>query len=582
MTRHKREPIGTTAPENPTVLLQLSNILRPYRVVLLFALGLMLGESALSLSSPWFAGQFTRAFLSDTDTLRYSINQILFLWLFILAVQGLVTFGNRFLTGYTGEAILCNLRMVIYDHLQALPLSYFHERKRGDVLTVLTNDVDIVSDFFMGTLLPMIPQIFVLFGALFFIYLTDPTIALLIATFLPLFFLMTKILGRKIRPLTKAMIDGWSKTFSIAEENLQILPIIKSFNREKIESSRFSERNLDLFKITTHYLRVQSILSPLTNFVASAGILLLLWVGSLRLGAGQLAIDQLVSLLLYGMLLTWPIASLADVYGRTQRARASAERLAAVFATELEDAGVDKPLISNISGEIEFSNVDFGYEQRDLILQGMDFRIGAGETIAITGVNGAGKSTLAYLLQRFADPQNGKILIDGHDISQMNLSSLRSQIGVVSQQVLLLNSSVTENILFGRSNATAVEIESAARQAHAFDFIKDLPQGFDTPIGDEGIKLSGGQRQRLALARALLKDAPILILDEATAMFDPEAEKSFIEDCQDLLHQRTVILITHRPASLSLADRVLELKDGKMQATGKPETLPDIQHIRHR
>ncbi len=276
---------------------------------------------------------------------------------------------------------------------------------------------------------------------------------------------------------------------------------------------------------------------------------------------GHLTPAELITLLLYGLLLTNPLSQLADVYGRLQMARGSAARLMDVLNESAEvDEGTRE--ISKLHGDIRFENVDFTYPGRPPLLKKFTLHIPTGQTLALTGVNGAGKSTLAHLLLRFIEPGEGNILIDGVDTREIPLKSLRSKIGLVSQQVLLFNASVGFNIAYGKIAPSHAQIEAAARAAHAHEFIQALPQGYDTIIGDEGIRLSGGQKQRIALARALLKDPAILILDEATAMFDPEGERGFIAECHDLLHHRTVVLITHRPASLALADRIIKLENG--------------------
>ena len=319
------------------------------------------------------------------------------------------------------------------------------------------------------------------------------------------------------------------------------------------------EKNFELLSISSKQILINAILGPAITFLASAGLLLLLWLGISHVESGQLQTSDLVSLLLYAMLLTQPISGLSNVYGQLQHTRGAADRLQAFFAEQAEPTGTQQPALSIAHGAIEFDDVSFSYPGRAPVLEHFSLKIAAGETVAITGPNGAGKSTLAYLLMRFDEPSSGRILIDGHDISQYDLASLREQIGLVAQQTLLLNGTVRDNLVYGRFDATEEETRRAASAARATDFIEQLPEAYDTVVGDQGIKLSGGQRQRLSLARTLMKRPPILILDEATAMFDPEGEQSFIDTCHDLLHQRTVMLITHRPASLALAERIVHM-----------------------
>jgi len=276
--------------------------------------------------------------------------------------------------------------------------------------------------------------------------------------------------------------------------------------------------------------------------------------------SGQLKAPELVSLLLYAMLLTQPVSGLANVYGQVMTTRGAAERLLVFFGVQPEPVGQDMPPIENVRGEIEFRDVSFAYPDRPEVLRQFNLKISAGETIALTGPNGAGKSTLAHLLMRFIEPSHGTILIDGKDISQVSLNSLRQQIGLVAQNTLLLNGTVEANIAYGNAHASPEDIKKAAQAARADEFIAALPDQYETIIGDQGLKLSGGQRQRLSLARTLLKNPPILILDEATAMFDPGGEIEFIEESVASLKNKTVILITHRPASLALAERIIELK----------------------
>lgn len=544
-----------THPEVRFLLRQLA----PFRAILLAATALLLAESAVTLAMPWFAGHVAQALLQGQVPER-----LLLAWLCIMAAQAVLAFGNGVAQGSTASRVAAELGSSVYDHLQALPVRWHQDRRRGEILSLLTSDVWRISAFLPSTVTSLLPLLFTCVGALFLLVRIEPRIGLVVALGVPMLVLVLKLITRKLRPLADASIREDGVKHGIAEQNLATLPLIKAYTREAEESARYAAQGDKVRDLEVRQLRVEALITPLVRWLGAAAVLGLLWIGGRAVAAGAITAPDLVTLLLYGLLLTQPVSQLAGVYGRLQSARVSARRLMDVLSASAEpDTG--RRELAAVRGEIAFEGVGFAYPGRAPVFTALALHVRAGETVAITGPNGAGKSTLAHLLMRFVDPLAGRITLDGLDLRELSLRHLRAQIGLVSQNVLLFNATVAHNIGYGRYAATRAEIESAARAAHAHAFIERLPQGYDTDIGDEGIRLSGGQKQRIALARALLKDPAILILDEATAMFDPEGERGFIAECHELLRSRTVVMITHRPASLALADRVLRLEHGELR-----------------
>jgi ABC-type multidrug transport system fused ATPase/permease subunit len=406
------------------------------------------------------------------------------------------------------------------------------------------------------------------FGALAVMLGMAPVIGLAIAVLMPALFIALRLAGRHLRPIGHQVMHAWAARSALTEQNLALLPVIKSFATDEHEARRFRDSTDVLYSSEMRQARWSEAITPVVRVLSAGVILLLLGVAGERIATGALTPGQLVSLFLYGLVLVQPVSQLARLYGDTMATRGSMQRLTETLAADPErDTGTR--VLASAQGALGFEGIHFSYPGRAPLFRGLDLHVRAGETLGLTGHNGAGKSTLAHLLQRLVEPQSGRITIDGVDVREYSLSSLRSAIGLVSQNVLLFNASVVENIAYGSAGATREDIERAAVAARAHDFVMALPQGYDTVIGDQGVKLSGGQKQRISLARALLKDPAILILDEATAMFDPDGEQEFIAECHALLHQRTVLLITHRPASLALADRVVRLQDGVLTETAR-------------
>ncbi len=535
----------------------------PYRRDLAGGGLLMVGEAAAALSVPWIGGLLTRAVLQG-DVAAIRVEAALAAMLLLFAAQALLKFGTVYLLDRAADRIVADLRIRLYDHLQALPLAFYHRRRLGDTLALLTTDAHVVSGYISGTAMSAIPLAITAAGAALLMLHIRADLALVALILLPLFYLVMKLARRRLRPLSVQIQEEEASAIALAQENLGMLPAIKTFTREAQESERFRRQMDRILHLSAKQRLVIAAFGPAMQFLAAAGVVLLLAFASSHLMRGQIDPAELVAFLLYAQLLSRPLAGLAEVYGGTQNVRGALVRLQRTMSEIAEPAAPVGALLPEVKGDIELRDVSFGYEGRTPALEHVSLHIAVRETVALVGPNGAGKSTIAHLLLRLHLPMQGQVLVDGVDIATVSLASLRGQIGIVPQHVMLFNASVRDNIAYGRPEPEQAEVEAAARAAGAHGFIVGLPQGYDTPIGDRGVRLSGGQQQRLALARALLKDPPILILDEATSMFDPRAERDFLEASRGALRQRTVILITHRPAALEIADRIVHMDHGRI------------------
>jgi ATP-binding cassette, subfamily B, bacterial len=545
----------------------------PHRLALALGTLFMVAETAVALTVPWLGGRFATDLLGGD---RPSMLTVLLLIAGLFSVQALLRVIGGYVFAKRAALILADIRVRLYDHIQSLPMSFFQSRQQGALLSVLSYDVAVLSHFISGTLVGIVPMLMTVLGSVIFMLSIDAWMALAAAVAIPVFYLLIKVAGRSMRPVSIQLQEAHGQAFAVEEENISMLPAIKVFTREGTESARYQQRVKEIVRLTLQQQWSESALGPGVQWIAGLGVLVILWLAGDRIDTGRLATGELVAFLLYATVLTRPVSALAGVYGQTQRARASMDRVGAVLSASPERYLPTAPTIKISAGRIEMLDISFAYPEREMVLKNFSLHVAAGETIALTGENGTGKTTIISLLMRLLEPQAGRILIDGVDISTVNLTSLRSQIAVVTQQVYLFNGSVRDNIGYGLPGADESAIRHASELAQAHHFIASLPNGYDTVIGDHGVRLSGGQRQRIALARALLKNPPILILDEATAMFDPEAELHFLEDCRDVLRARTVLLITHRPASLALADRVIHLSS----AQGSAETWPRIDVVK--
>lgn len=533
----------------------------PHWRSIVFGSGVLMIDALLSLLLPLLGGRIVDH-LTAAPAAGSLGRLILGIALFLTLQCALAVFGARVVASRTAR-ISSVLRERTYGHLLSLPQSYLQERRMGEVLSLLANDVWCITRYLSHTLPAIGPAAVVGVGAMVSMLWIDRGLAIAALVSVPFFFLLLRVVGRSLRPLATQLQDAWAKLLGMEEEALRVFPLIKATASETRMRSEHAALQTRIVDLTQRREWRESSTGPMMTWLAGLGALAVVWVAGDRMASTHaLSPSSLVTFLLYVALLTKPVGTASLLYGQSQQAFAAADRLHRLFAEPIERYAEAERALCITDGAIEFQRVDFSFPGRPPLFREFSFTVRGRETIAIVGDNGVGKSTLVSLLLRLQVPSSGTILIDGQDTSRCSLESVRRAIAWVSQEVHLINGTLRENITFAASKIDDAEVDRVVSVSQLGDFVQRLPNGLDTVIGDQGVRLSGGQRQRVALARALLSAAPVLVLDEATAMFDPAAEAKFLRECRAELRSRTVLLITHRPASLALADRVIRLGRG--------------------
>ncbi len=526
----------------------------PSNSMVVLLMMLILASNIVSLASPWFAGQITASLLQPLDA--HPVIFLLPLWLLVFLGTNLLNFFVNYQSTLQGELMCSILRSKLHKHMQDLPVSHFYEKSPGDTLTYFTNDIENIGYFVTDSVLPVLPML-ILLGITFVLMAnTSPIIAIATIALLPGYSIAVKLVARKLRGITRDWIEAYVELVNQLEQRLGNMMLIKLFSEKDTELAKFDTKNKAYVSLSRKQHLFQSAIAPISSSLAALGLILVLWLGYIEINAGKMTPAELVMLVLYANLMRSPITSLASLYGHYQVTRGAAERLLDMFNTSTESD--DGAPITDDDIRISLRNLSFRYDAP--LLEDINAEIDAGDVVALSGRNGSGKTTLAYLMMSLIKANRGQLFINGVDISELSPSSLRANASFVSQNTLLLNDTIINNISF-TEHADRGAAEAAARAVQADQFIQTLPQGYDTVVGDQGLKLSGGQRQKIALARAMFKDAPFLILDEPTSMFDIEAEADFIEGCKTLFTGRTVVIISHSDRMLSLANRHLILQD---------------------
>ncbi|MEM1557710.1 MAG: ABC transporter ATP-binding protein [Thermoproteota archaeon] len=537
-----------------------------FGVLILIAIGTL-----LNVVGPVIAGKVVDlAVIKESSELWFYASAIILL---ILSSGG-ISFVREYLSGLMSQKVVYRIRVSIYKHLQDLSYSFYDKFDTGQIISRVSRDTENIGGM-LGFAIPnLVASLLTLAIVAGVLVTTNLRLALIAFAITPFVLLISLFFNRIIRPLFEKSWVEISGMSTVIQEGVSGFKVLKALGVEDELFKKFDAKNAELYKMGMRITLLSSITWPSLGLIVGVGSATLYWYGGLQVISGSISLGQLVTFTMYLGMLVWPIMSIGFVLSRYAEAMISARRIFEVLDAEPEvKEKPDAIELKNVRGEVCFENVTFGYDKDKPILTGLSFKVKPGEKVAIVGATGSGKSTIIKLIPRFYDPQEGRILIDGVNIKDVKISSLRKNIGIVHQDVFLFPTSIKENIAYGKPNATLEEIEKVTKIAKIHDYIMSLPNGYDTIVGERGVTLSGGQRQRIAIARALLVNPSILILDDSTSSVDSETEREIYDSLKELVKDKTVFIVTQRLSTLKLAERIIVVENGKVVEDGTHEEL---------
>lgn len=551
---------------------RLLSYLKPYKKLLILSVFFMILVSLSNLVVPWIIKDVIDRVLEEKDLRMLYIIIVAILVTFF--IRALTTFGHRYLMGYIGQAVIMDIRNALYRHLQRLSIAYYDRRRTGDIMSNLTNDISALQTAIVTDFISLVQESAIFIGSFGSMIYLQWKLTVLCLVIVPLVSYVIKFFGKKLHNSGKDVQESLADVTSMLQETIQGVRIVRSFNRGAYEEKRFRKINQLSFAAAVRAIRQQSQMTPFVEFLAAIAVCAIIWYGGVSVIDGVMSTGELIAFLIYAINLANPTRRVAESVGNIQKSLAAAERVFSILDEQPEVQNKENAKDIEVGeGRVEARHVSFSYEEAKPVLTDLSFLAEAGQTIALVGPSGSGKTTIANLLPRFYDVTGGGIYIDGIDIREFTISSLREHIGLVPQDTLLFNTTIKENILYGKLDATDEEVWSAVKAANAEKFIRELPNGIETKVGDRGLVLSGGQRQRIAIARAILKDPAILILDEATSALDTESEKIVQDALEKLMVGRTSFVIAHRLSTVKNADQIFVLNNGHIEESGTHDEL---------
>lgn len=546
----------------------------------LFILGLMaLGLSTFTIMAfPKLAGELVDVATGNSKYFS-SIEQVVITLVIVLFIQSIFSFIRVYTFSNVSERGIADVRKAVYQKILWLPMTFFDSRRTGELMSRITSDVATLQDTFSFTLAEFFRQVLsLIFGTIIIFYLT-PSLALFMLLTFPVIVVAALIFGTYIRKLSRKTQDKLAEVNVIVEESFQSIFVVKAFTNELFQINKFTKALQEVVSVAIRSSLYRSLFVSFVIFVLFGGIVAIGWHGANLVQANQLQPGELFSFVFYTAIIGFSIAGLGDIYAQLQRAIGASERVLDILALQDEAEPVDDQRLQ-LGGEIVFDNVSFSYPSRSdfSVLKDLNFKIKTGEKIALVGKSGSGKSTIINLLMRFYPVTEGSVIVDGANIESYHLTGYRHNLGVVPQEVILFGGTIEENIAYGKPGASPEEVKEAARKANALEFIERFPEGFNTLVGERGVKLSGGQRQRIAIARAILKDPAILILDEATSSLDAQSEVLVQEALEKLMEGRTSIVIAHRLSTIKKVDRIFVINEGRLAEMGSHAELTQVNN----